>query len=416
MKKKMAFSMAFGLVFMFSEAAVAQTVKVDGEIRTRSEYRSGFKTPLPDSISSTLVTTLRTKLNLSYSSEKISARVSLLDTRNYGSTNLSSTGSTLGVFEAWGAYAVTPEFSVKLGRQVLEYDDKRLISGSNWSNTPSAHDAALFTYEKKDFKAHLATEYNNTSADELTVAEYKSAAPYKYMTFAWLAKTISNVNATALWVNNGFQRGTTYDLVDKLIFRNTVGTNLDYSDKNLPVSAYATAYYQFGHDADNKSLRAYLLALKLKGNLDKTLALTLGGDYISGSKYNIDSKKSRKFNKLFGANHIFNGYMEYWSTLPERGLVDLYGAFTYTPNKKWNVDATFHSFSFAQQYSATNTKKALGSELDLTAIYTVSPVFQLQGGWSHYFSNDLAKTYKKVAGETKSNWTYIMLTFKPKFL
>lgn len=416
MKKKIAFGVAYGLCLVFAARSMAQAVKVDGEIRTRSEYRSGFKTPLPDTISSALVTTLRTKLNLSYSGDKVSARISLLDTRNYGSTNLSSTGSTLGVFEAWGAYAVTPEFSVKIGRQILEYDDKRMVSGSNWSNTPSSHDAALFTYEKKDFKAHLATEYNSTAADELTVAEYKSAVPYKYMTFAWLAKTVSRVNATAMWVNNGFQRGATYGLVDKLIFRNTVGTNLDYSDKDAPVSAYASAYYQFGHDPDNKSLRAYLLALKLKGNLSKTLGLTLGTDYISGSKYDIDSKKSRKFNKLFGANHIFNGFIEYWATLPDRGLVDMYGGLTYTPNKKFNVDATFHSFSFAQKYSAANPKKALGSELDLTAVYSVSPLFQLQGGWSHYFANDLSKSYKKVAGDVKSNWAYIMLTFKPKFL
>ncbi|OJU39629.1 MAG: hypothetical protein BGN96_02900 [Bacteroidales bacterium 45-6] len=412
--------MVFGLGLLFAEAVAAQTVKVDGELRTRSEFRSGFKAPLADSVPSTLVTAARTRLNLSYASEKVNAKITLQDTHFYGSTNVnvaapgSASSNSFGVYEAWGSYAIDKDLSVTIGRQALEYDDKRLFSASNWSNTGNAHDLALLKYETKAVKAHLGTAYNN-SGDDLTQTPY-TASPYKYMAFVWLGKSFGKVNATALWVNNGFQRGTTTNLLNKLIIRNTLGGNLEYKDKNVPLYAYLTGYYQFGHDAANKSLNAYLLAVKLKGDLTKTLAVNLGADYLSGSKYDIAKSESHTFNKLFGSNHSFNGSMEYWTTLPASGLTDMYGGLTYTPSKKFNIDVVFHAFSLAQQYSAAKPKKGLGSELDITANYVVSPIFNIQGGWSSYFASDLTKTVKKLSGNTKSSWAYIMLSFKPKFL
>ncbi|MBP1618519.1 MAG: hypothetical protein H6Q14_2346 [Bacteroidetes bacterium] len=415
MKKKMVFSLAFGLGLMFLEAAVAQTVKVDGELRTRSEYRSGFQSPLADSVPGTLVTSARTRLNLFYSKGAVSAKMTLQDNRVYGSTGVNATGNSLGIYEAWGAYTFYPDLSITVGRQSLEYDDKRMFSASNWSNTGQSHDLALLKYEKKDLKAHLGLAYNNT-ADDLSQKAYTVSRSYKYMTFAWLAKTLDKVKASALWVNDGFQRGTTNDLLDKLIIRNTVGVNFDYKDKGIPVSAYGTMYYQFGHNTSNKSLSAYLLALKAKVELAKPFVLALGSDYYSGSKYDIDSQKSKTFNKLYGVSHSFNGSIEYWTSLPTRGLVDVYGGLTYIPSKKFNIDATFHSFSLAQEYSADNKRKGLGSEVDITANYLVSPDFSLQGGWSKYFTTDLTKTIKGVSGTVKTDWAYIMLTFKPKFL
>lgn len=414
MKKIFILGLISGLIG-WSEIS-GQTVKVDGEIRTRSEYRNGFQKPLPDSIHPTVVSALRTRLNFLYSSEKMSAKVTLQDSHVYGSTGVSSTGNTVGVYEAWGSYAFTPALSVVVGRQSLEYDDKRMFSASNWSNTGQAHDLALLKYETKKFKAHLGTAYNNTS-DDLSQSVYSVTSSYKYMTFAWVSRTFDDVNISGLWVNDGFQRGKTNDLLNELSIRNTVGANLDIKSKNSPVSAYLTGYYQFGHDAVFNSLNAFLLAFKAKIVVFQPLVVTLGTDYYSGSKYTITSGKNHTFNKLYGVSHSFNGSMEYWKTLPTQGLVDLFGGLTYSPTKKFNLDGTFHAFSLAQAVSATVTKKNIGQELDLTANYIVSPAFTLQGGWSGYFSTYQMKVLKKVTGDNHfPNWAYLMLTFKPKFL
>ena len=158
------------------------------------------------------------------------------------------------------------------------------------------------------------------------------------------------------------------------------------------------------------------MALKNQYSLTNQWSITLGGDYFSGSKSDLESGKDRTFNKLYGVNHSFNGSMEYWATLPTQGLSDLYAGITFKSNSKFNVDATFHTFSLTKELSSTD-KKNIGSELDITANYTISPEITLQGGWSAYFKTDQTNTVKKQVNiDTKfPTWAYVMISFKPTF-
>jgi hypothetical protein len=276
---------------------------------------------------------------------------------------------------------------------------------------------ALLKYEKLNgFKLHWRTTWNN-AGNVLYESEYSISKSYKMLNFLWMSKSFGSLGVTALWINDAFQRGTNADLLNKLIYRNTVGGNVGFKKKTNPYSFYATAYYQFGHNPQDKSLRGLLLALKNQFALTNKWTATLGGDYLSGSKHDLDSGKDRTFNKLYGVNHSFNGSMEYWATLPTQGLIDIYGGFTYKASSKWNMDVTFHTFSLAQELSMT-TDKGLGSELDITLNYSLSPELALQGGWSGYFKTDQTDRVKSQANiDTKfPHWAYVMLTFKPAFL
>lgn len=404
-------------LLLLQVSSYAQSVKVDGEIRTRAEYRSGFQNPLADTLHSATIGSLRSRLNVTYSDNKIKAKLTLQDARTYGQTGINNTNNSLGLYEAWGEYLFTPDFSASLGRQSLEYDDKRLFSAANWSNTGNSHDLLLLKYETKTgTKAHLGAAWNNGS-DVLYESAYTVNKSYKMMTYIWLSKSFGKLDATALWINDGFQRGTTPELLNKLSYRNTVGGNLGLKNKTVPYSFYATAYYQFGHNTKDKSLRGYLLALKNQYSITTKWSATLGVDYFSGSKSDLESGKDRTFNKLYGVNHSFNGSMEYWATLPAQGLFDLYGGITFKPNSKFNIDATFHSFSLTQELNSTD-KKNIGSELDITANYTIAPEITIQGGWSAYFKTDQTDIVKKqVSIDTKfPHWAYIMISFKPTFL
>lgn len=416
-KKKFYSGICLGLFLIFlQEPVYSQSVKIDGEIRTRAEYRNGFQSPLADTLHNATIGSLRTRLNVTYSDDKIKAKITLQDSRTYGQTGINSTNNSLGLYEAWGAYMFTPELSATLGRQSLEYDDKRLFSAANWSNTGNSHDLLLLKYETKTgAKAHLGSAWNN-GGDVLYESAYNVSKSYKMMTYIWLAKSLGKFDATALWVNDGFQRGATNDLINKLSYRNTVGGNLGFKDKTIPYSFYATAYYQFGHNPKDKSLRGYLLALKNQYSVTNKWSITLGGDYFSGSKYDLEQGEDRTFNKLYGVNHSFNGSMEYWATLPTQGLSDLYAGITFKSNSKFNVDATFHTFSLTKELSSTD-KKNIGSELDITANYTISPEITLQGGWSAYFKTDQTNTVKKQENiDTKfPTWAYVMISFKPTF-
>jgi hypothetical protein len=417
MKKKFTLSIIILSLLAFGFPLRSQNVKIEGEVRSRIEYRSGFKSPLADTLTGTAVESLRTRINLDYADDKVKAKIILQDSRIYGATGTNNTNNSLGVFEAWGAYLLTPGFSVSLGRQALDYDDRRLLSSSNWSNTGNAHDLLLLKYEPAGaFKLHWGSAWNN-SADNDYEKFYNVNRSYKALNYIWFGKSFGKMDFSAIWLNDVFNYDNPTDAGIKKSYRNTIGGNLGLKNKDIPVSFYATAYYQFGHDTGNKSLNAYLLALNAQYKFTNGWSIAAGTDYFSGSSTeDISNQKNRTFNKLYGSNHSFNGSMEYWTTLPAQGLLDLYGSVTFKPNAKFDVNAAFHAFSLAQELPSTD-KKSTGSEIDISANYTVSPQLAIQGGWSAYFKNDRTDILQKQAGIPTRfpQWAYVMLTFKPQF-
>ncbi|MDR1557126.1 MAG: alginate export family protein [Tannerellaceae bacterium] len=413
----------FVLIGCFLSLAVVvrgQEAGIEGEVRSRIEYRNGFRKPLADTLSGATVATLRTRINLNYATEKIKTLIILQDSRTYGQTGINDTKNSLGIFEAWGSYLFTPEFSATLGRQAIEYDDKRLFSASkNWGNTGKAHDMLLLKYESTTgLKLHLGSAWNNSGEHEYEKI-YTVAQSYKALTYLWFAKPLGKLDFSAIWINDVSSYGTTdAGSSSRRTFRNTLGGNLGLKKAELPFAFYATAYYQFGHDPDRRRLSACLLALNTQYRFAEAWSLTAGADYFSGTSPGRKQEGiNNTFNKLYGSNHSFNGSMEYWSTLPEGGLTDLYGTLLFRPDSKFNLSLSFHSFALAGKLPESASAN-IGAETDLTVNYILSPHFSIQGGWSAYFRNRQTDVLKEQTGIPTHfpHWCYVMLTFRPRFL
>ncbi len=427
--RKIALCISIMTMSFLCETLLAQAVKIGGEVRTRTEYRDGFQAPIGSRDSAALVSSIRTRVNLTYTTNVLKAKITLQDSRIAGQTDPgTATTGTTSVYEAWGEYLFAPGISAAIGRQSLEYDDKRIFSASNWSNTGNAHDALLLKYTSTAFTAHLGSAYNSAKDENASksLLLVNGKQYYKYLNYLWLTKSIGSLNASAIWVNEGFQKDTVAKggQLLKTNYRNTVGGNLWYNNENFPVNAYLTGYYQFGHQYNMskkviQSIDAYMLAAKLQGNINKMFSLTAGEDYYSGSSATIAATKTNTFNKLYGANHNYNGFMEYWKTPKAQGLSDLYFNLTAKPTDKLSAEVAFHKFDYAKRPKAGN--KDLGSELDVTVNYTLSPEVALQGGYSTYFLTNAAKlakstsSYKTFEDKTQQ-WAYVMITFKPAFL
>ncbi len=412
MKTKSLLSILF---FTGSVAGLSgQSAKLDGEIRTRSEYRDGFQKPLADTLTPSFVSNLRTKINFEFEKENLRAKITLFDTRYYGETGTANTGSTVGFLEAWGEYDITNEFSLKLGRQSLEYDDKRLFSANNWSNTPGAHDLLLLKYSLPVLSANIGAAWNN-DGNNLFERSYTEDKSYKSLFYFWLEKNFSSITASAIFVNDNFQEGEPGHLEKS--HRYTTGANIRLKDNRFPLSFYLTGYYQFGDDEKSRQLNAYLFAMKLGLTATEKISFHVGSDVFSGSDRNLSSGKNRTFNKLYGTNHAFNGSIEYWSNLPTQGLTDIYGSVFIKPASKFDIDFTFHTFSSTKSLN-DNYGKNLGSEIDITTNYRVSKELELQVGWSGYFTTKSTGYLKNQVGvDTRfPQWAYIMITLKPAFL
>ena len=413
----------FGLLVLlsFSERTWGQTT-IDAEFRPRSEYRSGFNQPLPDALKSALVTMQRTRLNVNYKGGIVSARLVMQDSRVFGETDTkqpgTATSGSIGIYEAWTELLLVSGTSFKIGRQGVQFEDGRLFSLSPWSNTGNAHDLAQFRYVAPGLDIQLAYAYNNQKAYNADTSFYSVSKMYKQLAFLHLTKTLVNgLDLSILGVDEGFMKSKS-DL--DLYHRYTTGGTLQLKKDQLPLGIFATGYYQFGKSASTVDLDAYLLALKATYTFSDKIGGIIGADYYSGSESTISATKTNTFNKLpYGVNHSFNGYMEYWGTLPKGGLINYFGGAILKLNKRLSSDITYYAFKLAKDMkSGTNdVKKNIGSELDLVLNYKFSAETAVQLGWCTYFVTDGAKMlkYKSTTIDTKfPQYAYLMLTIKPQ--
>lgn len=398
-------------------------VSIDAEFRPRTEFRQGFNQPLADTLNPAFVTMQRTRLNFGYKSGLVNARLTLQDARVFGETDTrqstTTTTGSLGIYEAWAELLVCSGTSLKIGRQGIQFEDGRLFSLSPWSNTGNSHDLAQLMYRMEGLNVQFGFAFNNQKALNADTAYYSVSKMYKQLAFLHLTKTIaSGLDLSLLGVDEGFMKSkTNLDIYHRYT---TGGTLLFKNDKQL-LNLFVTGYYQFGKSTPTINLGAWLLALKANYSFSQKISGLAGIDYYSGSESALASTKTNTFNKLpYGVNHSFNGYMEYWASLPKGGLVNYFGGVNLKLTEKLNSDITYYGYRLAKdmQVGATDVQKDLGSELDIAINYKFSPETAIQFAWCGYLVNDGTRMlkFKSTSPETKfPQYVYVMLSIKPQF-
>ena len=421
MKKISAF-LSFGLIVLISYSESYAQVTIDAEIRPRSEFRRGFNQPLVDTLKAAGLTLQRTRLNFNYGSGLLNARLVLQDVRVFGEsdTKQPSTASngSIGIYEAWAELLLLSGTSFKIGRQGLQFEDGRLFSLSPWSSTGNSHDLGQFRYSAAGFEIQFGYAFNNQKAYNADTSYYSVSKMYKQLAFLHLTKTIVNgLDLSLLGVDESFSKSKK-DL--DFYHRYTTGGTLQFKKDKLPLSVFATGYYQFGKSAPTVNLDAYLLALKANYTFTDKIGGLVGADYYSGSGSTITATKTNTFNKLpYGVNHSFNGYMEYWATLPKGGLINYFGGVNLKLSKKLSSDITYYAFSLAKDMKVgkVDVQKNVGSELDVALNYKFSAETAVQFAWCGYLATDGTKMlkYKSTTLDTKfPQYAYLMLTIKPQ--
>ncbi len=411
------------LLLLCVESIYAQNLTIFGEIRPRAEYRDGYGLPITTDDEGGFFVQQRTRFGATFSHSLIKMQVTLQDARVWGEGAHNADNPSIGVYEAWGEILMLPGLTAKIGRQPLKYDNRKLFSPANWSNTGNAFDIMMLKYNRNnDFMFDIGFSYSNNSVISKETY-YEPTMKYRFMELLWLSKKLSkDLTVTAIGV--ALSKQDTISTLGKANYKKhkhynqfTIGGTINYEPTSFGLKLFLEGYYQRGktiYKGAFDKLKSYYLVANASYHFTPVFSIAAGYEYISGDK-NPNNGIQRGFIHLFRGNHDFNGSMDYWNSTGNRGLQDLYGGVLFNFNKKrTDIECNYHYFKTAVQVANLDGKN-LGSEVDLKVKHKAYTWMTLEAGYSLYFSNNNLKIVKGLEGKSlrTPQWAYISMSIKP---
>ena len=436
MKRSIQIPIVTFLLFMASNELIAQFT-LTGELRPRTEFRNGFKRLKDKGDDPAFFIEQRSRLYFNYTLDKISLSIALQDIRMWGSTDqiYKSDPTLQNVYEAWAQYAFNDRYAMKIGRQKLVYDNERFMGGLDWAQQGRSHDALFFSKKHADrnCELNLAFAYNQQIPFEpgkLEGNDYLGVNNYKSMIFGHWNRKFDNGAISVLFHNDGrqVQRDST------MAYRQTYGVLGNY--KLGEVKLDGEFYYQGGRNSSvavldglqvkNAKISAFLFALH--ATLDTEITpITLGFEYLSGTERG--EEKDNSFNPLYGTNHKFYGFMDYFyvgnghgqANNRTSGLIDVHLKTKFKTGQKSNLAAHLHYFaSPVKIYKGFGTGgdtygATLGTEVDLVYTMILSQNVKFNLGYSQMFATETMEAVKgRGDASAFNNWMWAMISFKPQ--
>ena len=423
MKKEKYVVLAFVL---FATQFITAQFTIDGEFRPRTEYRHGFGALIADGADAGYGISTRARLNFGYAEESYKVYVSLQDVMTWGENRQllpADANNSFALFEAYAELKLGSGFTTKIGRQSISYDDQRIMGGLDWAQQGRNHDAALLKYKKDKFLLDVGLAFNQDKADlsgfSSVGTEYSTTGffSYKAMQYLYLKQSWDAFSGSLLVLNNGFQEyeddGITADGTSSLL---TFATHLGYSKGTLGLEG--NLFLETGQRQGEVDVKgAYLASLDLSVKASDKVTLGLGAELISGN--DGEAGETGAFFPLYGTNHKFNGFMDYFyvgNHANSIGLVDVHVSANFKLNETSSL--MIKALNFSGEQELASGEKSLGTEIDLV----FSKKFKGYGlaiGYSQLFASDGMYELKGITEDAAAggqNWAWAMLTIKPKFL
>ncbi len=436
MKKRLFFVVMMMSAFFMMEVQ-AQNFSLKGEFRPRMEYRHGYKNLFPEGKQPALFISQRSRLMFNYKSEDVKVGFSLQNVGVWGETKTlrKSDVNGINVHEAWGQFKLAKGVELKVGRQEIIYDDHRIFGSVNWAQQGRSHDAAIFKLSPRGGKCKIDLGFAyNANGESLTGSPY--SLQYKAMQFMHYHRNFGELGLSFLFLNNGMPsivvdekiNDTTLTYKEVIAYSQTFGPRFTYKTDN-GLKANAAFYYQMGAlskytdmtDLSTKSVETKALYAAADVSYSKKgFTGGLGFEYLSGTDMDADpTKPGSTFKPLYGTNHKFNGWMDYFYVGfgNSTGLMDIYVPVKYKYNKL-TLGATYHNFSATAKVIDSNNEtmnSSLGSEIDAFVAYPFSKSVIFKAGYSQMMATKTMEVVKGGSKDNGNNWAWMMLVIKPTF-
>jgi hypothetical protein len=409
-----------GLIVGFITNLSAQFT-LSGELRPRLELRHGYSQPSnPDDDIAAFISQ-RSRINLMYEDEKYTAFVRFQQVGVWGNVGTLQFAPAIGLQQAYVDVKLAPQFRIKAGRQELVYDNQRLFSLNNWRQPGRSHDALVLKYQQNDWKLHLGGAFNQSSENVFGTL-YDNTQPviagnYKSLSYLWINRKINNFQISGLAVMDGFQQ---LDPDTATNLRYTTGGSVIHQAKISKLELYA--YYQGGQTQTGRDISAWYV--NFSGGIKPTdqINLTAGFEIFSGNDFTRKEDEFKAFNPLYGANHAYNGHLDYFTNIPVHtkgaGLINPFFKVDFQLNKKIILKADYHYFALQNNLIDNNNQtidKYLASEIDLSVQFKISNYADFQIGYSTMFATESMEFIKDGSHKEPIHWGWVMLTVKPVF-
>lgn len=304
----------------------------------------------------------------------------------------------------------------------LDYDNARFLGDLDWAAQGRSHDAFLISFknDSSDLRLDVGGAFNQIGFEPTKLSEtfYAGVNNYKTMQFAWLHKKFAGAKLSMLVHNDGRQVASD----SSLAMRQTYG--LIGSGKVAGLDVGGEFYFQGGKNGADTDVSAFLVSAYATIKTSIT-PLTLGFDYVSGTS--VDDNKDKSFNPLYGTNHKFYGYMDYFYVGNAHGqqgniagLLDVHVKTRFKTGTKSSLVANTHIFnSAAELYNPTDAdqseSKYLGTEVDLVFNMNPDKNVNFNLGYSQMFAGASMELVKATPGDHTSfnNWVWLMINFNP---
>ena len=371
----------------------------------------------------------RTRLSLGYKRPYIEAKVTAQHSGVWGQRGQGS----FNLHEAWAKLYTKFGLFAQMGRQILSYDDERIIGANDWAMAANSHDVLKLGYEGYGHKVHAILGFNQ-NAENITGGTYYTdgAHPYKVMHTLWYHYDVPKIplGASLLFMNIGMQGGeeggTGYE-EPRNRYQQLLGCYLSYKPRKLEVEA--SYYHQFGRNENNHEIDAWMASIKAQYQVTKKVRVVTGYDYLSGDRYEYVRKEglfglSRHrvlsgFQTVYGSHHKFYGLMDFFyvQTVKDTfspGLQNLYVGATYSPIKNLNLMASYHYMATATKLE--NFSRTLGHDIDIEASYRVLKDACISLGFSYMTGSQTLEELKCVENDSSLKWAWFSLVVSPRII
>lgn len=402
---------------------------LDAKFVTRAELRYGGFNPTDENedgeVKMAHFITGQYRLNLGYQRSWLELKLSPQFAGVWGGSSAS-----ISLAEGWALMKTKHGLFAKVGRQVLEYDDERILGYDDWAMTAPTHDALKLGYEGFGHKIHLILAYNQDAKNASIGGNYYSGGiqPYKSMQTLWYHyDTPRSIFGFSLLAMNIGMQGVKKD-PPVTFYQQLFGTYVTIHPKYFLLEG--AFYYQMGKVEYGIPLGAFMGSGKFHFSTDEEMYSIYGGyDYLSGDKYFaippigmlglVRHDKIRGFSSIFGSHHDFYGamdffYMDSYVNNFTPGLQNLYIGCYVKPIKPLKIDVAYHFFAIAT--NLPNLKKPLGHEVELSISYSFANFVTLSSGYSFMIGTKTMETLQRIDKNRQLHWGWLMLNVKPTIL